>query len=530
MKRLAPGRRRWAAALIAGLAAAMLSASGMMAPVDDALYAAYVRNAPLARDGGTVLIAIDDRSLQALGQWPWPRRIHARLVNRLDAAGARSIALDVLMSERDRDPGSDDALAQAMRASGRVVLPVNAGTAAAGAPAEELVPVAPLGDAARALGHSDLESGQGPASALHLWAGVGTPRWPALSLALLGVDRNDRTAPPTPRRNASRAWERADRVLLRFAGPAGTYPQYSYVDVLDGRVPDDAFRGRRIIVGATAAGLGHVIDTPMPGTRMSTLEYVANATETLAQRAQVRALDPTTCALLAFFVTTLAAGLALRPALRARILANAFVVTGLVAASLIAVSAVKAWWGSSAAVAAITVLGAVSILVDLRRSADRAHLDGVTGLLSRRRFLRRLRGAIAHAADTSEPLAVVSLEISGFERYRVRAGELEAAVLLARLAKLMLAELDGACDFAGRTSDAGLAGVVLGRSDTAMDSIVEHVRTQAEDVVRNANGDNGITALRVHVGRSRASESTPEAWMPLLRRAAADGHDRTARA
>ena len=156
---------------------------------------------------------------------------------------------------------------QAMRASGRVVLPVNAGTAAAGAPAEELVPVAPLGDAARALGHSDLESGQGPASALHLWAGVGTPRWPALSLALLGVDRNDRTAPPTPRRNASRAWERADRVLLRFAGPAGTYPQYSYVDVLDGRVPDDAFRGRRIIVGATAAGLGHVIDTPMPGTR-----------------------------------------------------------------------------------------------------------------------------------------------------------------------------------------------------------------------------------------------------------------------
>lgn len=526
MKRLAPGWRRWAAALIAGLGAAMLSASGAMTPVDDALYAAYVRNAPLARDGRTILIAIDDRSLQALGQWPWPRRVHARLVDRLDAAGARSIALDVLMSERDRDSGSDDALAQAMRASGRVLLPVNAGTAAAGAPVEELVPVAPLGDAARALGHSDLESGQGPAS-LHLRAGVGTPRWPALPLALLGVEKNDAALPPPSGQRASRAWERTDRVLLRFSGPAGTYPQYSYIDVLDGRVPDDALRGRRIIVGATAAGLGHVIDTPMPGTRMSTLEYVANATETLAQRAQIRALDRTTCALLAFLATTLAAGLALRPALRARILANAFVVTGLIAASLVAVSAVQAWWGPSAAVAAIAVLGAVSVIADLRRSADRAHLDGVTGLLSRRRFLRRLRGAIAHAADTGEPLAVVSMDVSDFERYRARAGELEAAVLLARLAKLMLAELDGARDFAGRTSDAGLAGVVLDRSDATVDAIVDRLRTRAKDVIRHVEGGNNATALQVHVGRARASQPTPDACPPLLRRAAADGRDQT---
>lgn len=527
MKRLGPGWYRWAAALVAGLCAMMLSASGAMTPVDDALYAAYVRNAPLARDGKTVLIAIDDRSLQELEQWPWSRRTHARLVALLDAAGARSIALDILMPERDRDPGSDDALAQAMRTSGRVVLPVNAGTAATGAPAEELVPVAPLADAARALGHTDLESGQDSASALYLKAGIGVPRWPALALALLSVERNDLAVPPRPGRNASRAWERTDRVLLRFSGPAGTYPQYSYVDVLEGRVPDDAFRGRRVIVGATAAGLGQAIATPMPGGRMSALEYVANATETLAQGAQVRALDSATCALLAFLAATLAAGLALQPAPRQRLLANAFVVMGLVAVSLVAVSAARTWWGPSSAVVAIVLFGAVSIVVDLRRSTERAHLDGVTGLLSRRRFLHRLRGAIAHAADTSEPLAVVSLEFSGFERYRAHAGELEAAVLLARLAKLMHAELDGAGDFAGRTSDAGLAGALLGRSDAAVDAIVDRLRAQATDVVLNAEGNNGATALQVHVGRARA---TSDAWLPLLRRAMTDGRKSAARA
>jgi adenylate cyclase len=48
------------------------------------------------------VVDIDEASLQAYGQWPWPRTRLADLVERLHKAGARVIALDVLLSEPDR--------------------------------------------------------------------------------------------------------------------------------------------------------------------------------------------------------------------------------------------------------------------------------------------------------------------------------------------------------------------------------------------------------------------------------------------
>lgn len=526
MRRLRLLWRDGALALAACLAAATLAASGVLAPIDDALYAAYVRNSLLARDGATVLIAIDDRSLQQLGQWPWPRRVHARLLDRLTAAGARSVALDVLMPERDRDAGGDAPLAAAMRTNGRVVLPVNAGTPAGNAPVEELVPVAPLAGAARALGHTDLGPAAGSAPSLYLAAGVGAPRWPALPLALLGVERGEAAASRVSAAAASRAWERADRVLLRFAGPAGTYPQYAYADVLDGRVPGHVFRDRRVIVGATATGLGHVVATPMRPAAMSTLEYVANATETLARQAAVRPLRPAAGALLAVLLTALLAAVSLRMGRRARLLTGLAAIAATLVASVVALPAANAWWGPSAAIASMAMLVAGSLVLELRRSGQRAELDGVTGLMSRRRFLRHLRSAVARAAGSGEGLAVVSVEIAGLDAYRARTGELEAAVLLERLARAALAELRGAGDFAGRTSEAGVSAVIVGRPDAAVDEAIERLREQIGRFLRSARDASGGTALHVHVGRAFASDPVAGGWLPLLRRAAEHGRVR----
>ncbi len=48
------------------------------------------------------IIDIDDRSLERLGQWPWPRTIHASLLDRLGDLGAAAVAFDVLFAEPDR--------------------------------------------------------------------------------------------------------------------------------------------------------------------------------------------------------------------------------------------------------------------------------------------------------------------------------------------------------------------------------------------------------------------------------------------
>lgn len=48
------------------------------------------------------IVDIDEPSLKALGQWPWPRDRLAALVDRLAEQGAAAIVLDIILSEPDR--------------------------------------------------------------------------------------------------------------------------------------------------------------------------------------------------------------------------------------------------------------------------------------------------------------------------------------------------------------------------------------------------------------------------------------------
>src|SRR5688572_18765807 len=67
-----------------------------------------------------VIVAIDNRSLQAIGRWPWPRRIHAEALNRLAEARPKAVGYDVLFVE----PTPDDALLAAAVKRTRTYLPL----------------------------------------------------------------------------------------------------------------------------------------------------------------------------------------------------------------------------------------------------------------------------------------------------------------------------------------------------------------------------------------------------------------------
>ena len=80
-----------------------------------------VNNRPAS--GNIHVVEIDAKSLQEFKLWPWPRGYHARLVDRLNAAGADQITFDVDFSSHS-NPAQDAAFAAAIeRASGKVVLP-----------------------------------------------------------------------------------------------------------------------------------------------------------------------------------------------------------------------------------------------------------------------------------------------------------------------------------------------------------------------------------------------------------------------
>jgi class 3 adenylate cyclase len=61
------------------------------------------------------LVAIDDGALAFIGRWPWPRTLLALAIDELARAGARTVALDLLLSEPDSaNAGADAALSTAL--------------------------------------------------------------------------------------------------------------------------------------------------------------------------------------------------------------------------------------------------------------------------------------------------------------------------------------------------------------------------------------------------------------------------------
>src|SRR5580658_4528651 len=58
---------------------------------------------PRVQQGYPVAIVdIDEPSLKAIGQWPWPRTVLADLVTRLKEQGALAIGFDIIFPEPDR--------------------------------------------------------------------------------------------------------------------------------------------------------------------------------------------------------------------------------------------------------------------------------------------------------------------------------------------------------------------------------------------------------------------------------------------
>ena len=49
-----------------------------------------------------VIIDLDESSLAEIGQWPWPRKILAQLVQNATQMGAAQVAFDVVFAEPDR--------------------------------------------------------------------------------------------------------------------------------------------------------------------------------------------------------------------------------------------------------------------------------------------------------------------------------------------------------------------------------------------------------------------------------------------
>lgn len=190
----------------------------------------------LGWDNRIVLIAIDDPSLRQLGRFPWPRQYYAQLLQILTAADPSAIAINLLWSEPSPH---DPQLAAAMLAQGRVIL-----AQAQDPMGNPLSPVPELEAAAIAIGHI-MQSVDRDGIARRITAEVNG--YPALGIASAQVYAltYEAVALPLPDLN----------LWINWPGPAQQLQHYSFVDVIQGRVPLQVFDNKIVLLGVTATGI-----------------------------------------------------------------------------------------------------------------------------------------------------------------------------------------------------------------------------------------------------------------------------------
>ncbi len=124
----------------ATLLALLIGLGGFVRTAEMKLYDWRVRSTTASREAssgpGVVLVTIDDDSIKRMeplvGRWPWPRLVHATLLDYLAAGGAKAVVYDVLFAEADRSKfmvgdtewtgeESDQALVEATARAGNVI-------------------------------------------------------------------------------------------------------------------------------------------------------------------------------------------------------------------------------------------------------------------------------------------------------------------------------------------------------------------------------------------------------------------------
>lgn len=279
-------------ALLSGLLLTYLGQIDLLRRFELITYDLRMREAPVAAPPEILVVAIDERSIQQFQAWPWPRSTHARLIDRLRAAGAKLIAFDVVFAGpsgggatfdkevpleqwgKSTSP-EDKALTRAMKRAGNVILAATlpegddqSQDSEQGSLQAPEMPYDEFQEAALAVAPANVV--RDPDNVVrHYWLTLNhlDETYPSLAVSIAshiqGVSDQEVIKGAAAQAGSDAP---ANQMLLWFSPletAAGGFEVVSYYDVYKGLVPAERIKGRIVVVGGTAPVLQDLWQTPM---------------------------------------------------------------------------------------------------------------------------------------------------------------------------------------------------------------------------------------------------------------------------
>ncbi len=216
------------------------------------------------------ILAIDNNSLQKLGRWPWDRKLHAQIINKLNEIGPRLVVYDVNFSETQNFE-NDQAFKQALDQSKFPVVLASQAVYIKGqnAPARLLKPVSYFWEKSNvSLGHVNVP--ESPDSLVRDFP------------QSLRVE-NDQMLPLAFQAAKVLNVEGQDfkDYLIDYVGGAASFPTFAMSDFLSDSFLKDPLKDKIVLIGATAEDLHDTLLAPVEKQVLAGVEWHANVIDNI---------------------------------------------------------------------------------------------------------------------------------------------------------------------------------------------------------------------------------------------------------
>jgi len=244
------------------------------------------------------VVTITEEDMKKFGKWPWRRGIHADLLEKIWDHKPKVIGMDIMFTDPDPgDPEGIKRLEAITQKAGNVIFPVWADPKTLDADKGKitneggfLTPLPELLASSLGVGHDNLlpdPGGKVRGVILKLYnQQIDVETFPlAVAKEFLGItDDGESRGRFYTFGEGLIPVSGTGEMLITYAGPPGTFPPYSYSDILDGKVPGDAFRDKIVLIGSNTPGTGNFYTFPLSSDSISQVEVFANTVDTLISR------------------------------------------------------------------------------------------------------------------------------------------------------------------------------------------------------------------------------------------------------
>lgn len=300
------------------MTAYVLHETGVLQRSERSLEAARMSLSPRNASGEIVLVAIDGRSIDAIGTWPWPREVYAKTLERVIELGATEVFFDIDLSSPST-LASDEKFAEALAAArGKVILPAFTRSSMLGSTtriARESFPLPRFRDLSWVASVNVRPDSDGRVRQYY-WGHYkgGVP------ISSAGAVLAGEFGPP------------GTSFTMNFGIRPESIPIVSLTDVIDGTIGQGAFEGKSVVVGSQAVELRDHFTVPVHGVIPGPLLHIL-AAETLKANIALTSLSITAPFLLvaAIAIAIAISSIGRRPLALAGVLAGVAVILEVIA-------------------------------------------------------------------------------------------------------------------------------------------------------------------------------------------------------